>query len=69
MIGMVKPPVWLDGGTACQRVFFVKSAIRQILSPVLFNIYFDTLLCELRRNGEGCYLDRHYVGCIAYADD
>ena len=49
--------------------FFVKSAIRQILSPVLFNMYFDTLLCELRRNGEGCYLDRHYVGCIAYADD
>jgi len=49
----------------------VKSGIRQggILSPVLFNMYFDTLLCELRRNGEGCYLGRHYVGCIAYADD
>ena len=51
--------------------FVVKSGIRQggILSPVLFNMYFDTLLCELRRNGEGCYLDQHYVGCIAYADD
>ena len=40
-----------------------------MLSPVLFNMYFDTLLCELRRNGEGCYLGRHYVGCIAYADE
>ena len=51
--------------------FVVKSGIGQggILSPVLFNMYFDTLLCELRRNGEGCYLGRHYVGCIAYADD
>ena len=28
-----------------------------------------TLLCELRRNGKGCYLGWHYVGCIAYADD
>jgi len=27
------------------------------------------MLCELRRNGEGCYLGRHYVGYIAYADD
>jgi len=53
------------------EVFVVKSGKRQggILSPVLFNMYFDTLLCELRRNGEGCYLGRHYAGCIAYADD
>jgi len=51
--------------------FVVKSGIRQrgILWPILFNMYFYTLLCELRRNGEGCYLGRHYVGCIAYADD
>ena len=49
----------------------VKSGIRQggILSPLLFNIYIDSLIIGLKSSGLGCHLRGLYVGCIAYADD
>jgi len=48
-----------------------KSDIRQggILSPVLFNIYMDSLILGLKSSGLGCQFQSFYVGCVAYADD
>lgn len=49
----------------------IKSGIRQggILSPLLFNIYVDSLINALRTSDLGCHLGDIYVGCIVYADD
>lgn len=53
------------------EVCAVKSGIRQggILSPVLFNMYYDVIVQELSLHGYGCHMGGIFVGCIAYADD
>ena len=38
------------------------------MSPVLFSIYLNGLLCELQRAGVGCCIGNMFVG-LAYADD
>jgi len=49
----------------------VKSGIRQggILSPLLFNVYIDSVIIGLKSSGFGCHMQGLYIGCIAYADD
>jgi len=49
----------------------VRSGIRQrgILSPLLFNIYTDSVIHALRVSTPGCHLGDVYIGCIAYADN
>ena len=39
------------------------------LSAILFCIYIDDLLKEMRRNRDGCWVNNTYVGIIVYADD
>jgi len=39
------------------------------LSPVLFCVYFDELLCKLSGAGYGCHIGDIFVGVLAYADD
>jgi len=53
------------------RCVIVKSGIRLggILSPLLFNIYIDSLILGLKSSGLGCHMRGLYLGCIAYADD
>ena len=51
--------------------FYVRNGVRQggNLSPMLFNVYIDKLLCDLRRMNVGCYVGKHAVNVLAYADD
>ena len=40
-----------------------------MLSPVLFSIYLDQLIAQLRYLGMGCYMNGLFTGVCIYADD
>ena len=58
-------------GTTTSAPFFAQNGVKQggVISPVLFTVYYDELLQQLRNRGVGCHVGPHYVGAIAYADD
>lgn len=39
------------------------------MSPVMFNIYVNDLISQLRNSNVGCYISCVFIGCIMYADD
>ena len=41
----------------------------RVLSPSLFNLYIDRLLCKLLKLGYGCHSNHVYMGALSYADD
>ena len=51
--------------------FSISNGVKQgaALSTILFCIYIDELIRELRRNREGCWVNGEYVGIVVYADD
>ena len=51
--------------------FAILNGVKQgaTLSAILFCIYIDDLLKEMRRNRDGCWVNNTYVGIIVYADD
>jgi len=51
--------------------FKILAGVRQggILSPILFSVYMDPLIMQLRRHGLGCSLLNEFYGCLLYADD
>ena len=40
-----------------------------VLSPLLFAVYVDSLLCRLEQSGVGSHLGGYFVGALAFADD
>jgi hypothetical protein len=40
-----------------------------VLSRVIFRIYIDGLVALLAKAGCGCYIGKHFMGTLAYADD
>jgi len=51
--------------------FPVLCGVRQggILSSILFAIYVDSLISDLRQSGYGLYIGTLFVWCVVYADD
>lgn len=51
--------------------FAVYCGVRQggVLSPVLFSVYVDDLILQLRSSGLGIHVGSVFCGCIFYADD
>ena len=40
-----------------------------VLSPDLYSIYVDELICILRKSGVGCYICKIFAAALFYADD
>ena len=57
--------------SAFSHRFPFRNGVRQgaVSSPLLFSIYIDGLIKELRMSGLGCSLDMFFYGCLGYADD
>ena len=51
--------------------FGVKNGVRQgaVTSPILFGIYVDRLIKQLRSSGLDCTIGSFYYGVMVYADD
>ena len=51
--------------------FRCRNGVKQggVLSPLLFCVYVDELLCRLKMLNCGCYIGNHFVGSFGYADD
>ena len=62
---------YIRWNSAESATFMVKNGVRQgaILSPSLFCVYLDTLLCQLRDAGIGCHIAGKFLGAYGYADD
>ena len=40
-----------------------------VLSPIIFSVYLDGLIQDLRKQGLGCHINGAWMGCFGYADD
>lgn len=51
--------------------FNISNGVKQggIISPILFCIYIDELLCRLQKEGIGCHIGSLFLAALAYADD
>ena len=58
-------------GGNISKAFVILNGVKQgaVLSAILFCIYIDDLIKELRRKREGCWINNEFVGVIVYADD
>ena len=56
---------------AYSETFNVTNGVRQggIISPLLFTMYIDDLICKLKFMGIGCHIGRYFCGLLGFADD
>ena len=57
-------------GHTVSNYFTVRNGVKQgdVLSPLLFAIYTDSLLIRLEKSGVGCHMGGHFTGSLAYSD-
>ena len=62
---------WVKLGGTRSTTFKVTNGTRQgsVLSPLLFSVYLDDLLLQLRKLGLGCHIGGMWYGACGYADD
>ena len=62
---------WVKLGGGRSSIFLLSNGTRQgsVLSPILFSVYLDDLLKELRRLQLGCHIGGYWYGALGYADD
>ena len=53
------------------RQFQILAGVRHgsVLSPCLFSVFVDFIVCKLRLAGDGAPIGTHCLGCMLYADD
>jgi len=58
-------------GSELSTICSVSNGVKQggVLSPILFIIYLDELLCRVRESGYGCHVGNIFCGAFGYADD
>jgi len=49
----------------------VTNGVKQggVISPIMFTIYIDELLCRLKKSRVGCHIGHTFCGALGYADD
>jgi len=63
--------ICVDWNGVRSSVFNIVNGVKQggVISPVLFCVYVDDLLCMLAKSNVGCYIGTYLLGALAYADD
>ena len=58
-------------GHTVSNYFTVRNGVKQgdVLSPLLFAIYTDSLLIRLEKSGVGCHMGGHFTGSLVYYVD
>ena len=63
--------VMVNWNGECSPTFSVGNGVKRggVLSPVLFTVYLDGLIDQLKKKGLGCHFNGHFVGCFIYVDN
>ena len=69
--GLTPSYVRFFNGFIQRTKYSVSNGVKQggVLSPIIFSLYLDKLLVELRELGIGCHMNGLFTGAFSYADD